>query len=64
MQYFDIISKMIKYSGFTQKELAEKCGLTECTISRYVKGQRTPRIDDFEKICDATGFIITVSPKM
>lgn len=64
MQYSDIIMKMIEWSDLTQKELAKKSGLTECTISRYVKGTRIPRIDDFERICDAAGFDIKVSPKL
>ena len=35
---------MITYN-LTQKELADKCNLTEGAISKYVNGERTPRVD-------------------
>lgn len=37
----------------TQKQLAELTGLTEAGISRYISGQRLPRIDILLKIADA-----------
>ncbi len=37
----------------TQKQLAELTGLTEAGISRYVSGQRLPRIDILLGIADA-----------
>jgi transcriptional regulator with XRE-family HTH domain len=39
----------------TQKQLAELTGLTEAGISRYISGQRLPRIDILLKIADALG---------
>lgn len=37
----------------TQKQLAQLAGLTEAGISRYVSGQRLPRIDILLMIADA-----------
>lgn len=39
--------------GMTQRELAEKTGLTEASISRYVSGQRVPNAESLMKICEA-----------
>jgi transcriptional regulator with XRE-family HTH domain len=38
-----VISKMID-SGLNQKELAKLANMSEATISRYLKGSRTPSI--------------------
>ena len=37
------ISELCKQQGIKQKELAEKVGITEVSISRYVRGERIPR---------------------
>lgn len=33
---------MIKEKGLTQRELASKVGVTEVSMSRYIKGERVP----------------------
>lgn len=42
-------------AGLTQKELAEKSGLTQANISNIEKGVTRPTIDSLKKIADATG---------
>lgn len=42
-----------KRKGLTQKELAEKIGVTSTTITRYEKNVRTPDINTLQKIADA-----------
>ena len=37
------IKKILDTKGISQKELAEKVGLTESAMSRYVNGSRIPR---------------------
>ena len=37
------ISALLSYRGMTQRQLAEKAGVTEAAISRYIKGDRVPR---------------------
>ena len=44
--------EMIK-SGMKQKELAQKVGVTEVSISRYVSGERQPRGIILVKIAEA-----------
>ncbi|MCD8205493.1 MAG: helix-turn-helix domain-containing protein [Clostridia bacterium] len=37
------ISLLLKKKNMTQKELAEKAGITEAAVSHYIKGDRIPR---------------------
>ena len=37
------IKHLLAYRGMTQKQLAERAGITEAAVSRYIKGERTPR---------------------
>ena len=44
-----------KEQHMTQKELAEKTGLTQANVSNLEKGTSKPTIDSLKKIADATG---------
>ena len=41
----DRISKLLKKSGYSQKELAQMCGVTEAAMCRYIKNEREPKIE-------------------
>lgn len=41
-----------KISGFTQKELAERLGISRSAIGNYEKGIREPDLETLEKIAD------------
>ena len=41
----DKVKELMESQNMTQKELSEKSGITEASISRYLNGERTPRID-------------------
>ena len=47
------IARKCKELKLSQKQLAEKTGLTEAGISRYISGQRLPRLDILLKIAAA-----------
>ena len=47
------ITKRMKDLGMNQKDLARETGLTESAISRYINGQRQPRLYNLIKIADA-----------
>lgn len=51
------IGKKIQYfrkkAGYTQKQLAEACGVATGTIQQYELGKRQPRIEQLEIIADA-----------
>jgi transcriptional regulator with XRE-family HTH domain len=49
------IKKVRKQKGMTQKELADKLGITNNSLSRYEIGERQPPVDMLEKIANALG---------
>jgi len=52
MKFTDIIVELMKQEGLSQKELAEKIKVTEASMSRYIKGERIPRIDVLVKLAN------------
>ena len=38
------LKSLLEEKGMSQKELAEKAELTEAAVSRYINGNRSPRI--------------------
>ena len=54
---YNILSKQIKKqlekNNMSQRELAEKTGITEVTISRYVSSERVPKATEIVKIANA-----------
>lgn len=47
------LSSLLIQNGFTQKELAERAGVTEAAMSHYIRGDRTPRASVLARIADA-----------
>lgn len=47
------IKTLRKKMGYTQKQLAEKCGMAEITIRQYELNKREPRQETIEKIATA-----------
>ena len=45
------IAEAIKQSGLTQTELAKRLGVSQQTISHYVKGDKLPALDTFANLC-------------
>ncbi len=41
----------IKRSGKTQTEIAKSIGVSQQTISHYIKGDKMPALDTFANIC-------------
>ena len=54
------IIEICRLKNITQRELAEKSGLTEASISRYFSGERTPNIKSAEKIASVLGLRIAL----
>lgn len=40
----------------TQRQAAKAIGITEAAFSRYVNGQREPRLSTLRKICQTAGY--------
>lgn len=53
------ITSLRRVLGITQKELAEKIGLTASTITKYEKGTLEPNIDTLNKISEALNVSIS-----
>lgn len=49
------IKKAILFSGMTQREVAEKVGITEVSMSRYVLGTRIPKAPTLARIATVLG---------
>ena len=45
MDWTEKILKLMKQKGWNQKMLSQKSGITEASLSRYLNGERTPRMD-------------------
>lgn len=57
MAWKERIKSLMEERGLNQKELSKLSGITEPSISRYLKGERTPRIDiivNFAKALDVS----------
>lgn len=52
------LSILLEEKNITQRELAEKINVTEVTISRYLSGERSPRIEIVSKIAEFFGVTI------
>jgi len=51
----DKVKELMTLKNMTQKDLSDKSGITTASISRYLSGDRTPRIDiiiNFAKALD------------
>ena len=53
MEFKDIVKKTMLEKGMTQKELSIKSNITESSISKYLNGERTPRVDVIVSLANA-----------
>lgn len=51
--YWQKILRIMKEKGMSQKQLATASGITEAAISKYISGEREPRITFLKRIADA-----------
>lgn len=52
------LKTLLKRQEMAQRELAEKAGTTEVSVSRYLRGQRTPRLLTLAAIAQVLGVSI------
>lgn len=52
------LKTLLKRQEMTQRELAEKAGTTEVSVSRYLRAQRTPRLLTLAAIAQVLGVSI------
>ena len=46
------IAEAIKLSGMTQSQIAQKIGVSQQTISHYLKGDKMPSLDTLANLCE------------
>lgn len=49
------IKTRLEECRMTQKELAEKMGSNESSVSKWISGERIPRLDNFFALAEALG---------
>lgn len=45
------LAEVIKQSGYTQTELAQKLQVSQQTVSHYLKGDKMPSLDTLANLC-------------
>jgi len=45
------IAEAIKLSGFTQTEISKMIGVSQQTVSHYIKGDKMPSLDTLANLC-------------
>lgn len=58
MEWNEKVRMLMREKGLNQKQLAEKSGITEPSVCRYLKGDREPRIDIIINFSKALGVSI------
>ena len=51
----EYLKSLLEEKGMTQAELARRTGITEASVSRYISGQRSPRIMQAYRMAWAIG---------
>ncbi len=59
----EAILSIRRENHLTQKELAEKAGITQANLSNIENGTSKPSIDSLKKIADATGTRLVIDFK-
>lgn len=52
MTFHEILNQELQKQNITQRELANRTGLTEVSIGRYCNGQRSPNVNTIVKIAN------------
>ena len=55
---------MFTASGYSQRELADIMCVSHVNISRWISGERVPKVTDFLKFCNACGYDMVIIDKV
>lgn len=59
-----VIENARRRAGLTKDELAQRAGTSRPTLSAYVHGHKSPRLDTAERIIGEAGFELTIRPRI
>ncbi len=62
-EYAQILKSAREQQGLAQKDVANKLGLSAMGLSHFERGERVPRIDQFEDWAVQLGFEVHVTLK-
>ena len=55
MQFSLNLRKILENRGLTQKELADKMGISKTAVNQWTQGKKMPRMGKIDMICKALG---------
>ena len=50
-KFQEVVKEAMKYSGLSQSEVARRIGVSQQTMSNYLKGKIMPAFDTFANLC-------------
>lgn len=59
-----VIEDARQRAGLTKDELAQRAGTSRPTLSAYVHGRKSPRLDTTERILAEAGFALAITPRL
>lgn len=59
-----LIEQARERAGLTKDELAQRAGTSRPTLSAYVHGRKSPRLDTTERIVNEAGFALAITPRL
>lgn len=54
----ELLKKLMEVSGLSQKEIAEKTGIPQPHLSRWMNGKRTPKLSTIYEIAEKLNLTI------
>jgi len=59
-----LIALARRYAGLSQRELAERSGTSQPTLSAYERGLKSPRLDVFHRLLNGSGYEVVLAPQV
>lgn len=61
-QILSVLKTAAEQSGLTQKEIAERSGIRQENVSRYLSGKKVPELATLVKLAEAVGLEVELRP--
>jgi transcriptional regulator with XRE-family HTH domain len=59
-----LIALARRSAGLSQRELAERSGTSQPTLSAYERGLKSPRLDVFHRLVKGSGYEVVLAPRV
>ncbi|MDQ6893310.1 MAG: helix-turn-helix domain-containing protein [Acidobacteriota bacterium] len=64
MEAADLLRQARRRAALTQLELGKRAGVTQASISRIEDSRTRPRFDTLDRLLEACGFSLELSPRL